>query len=183
MCVLSFAAFRRKSATGRRRSSLTINPGAAGMGGVDITGVGNGDVNDEIDDEDGECWHELKDEDGSGTVVIRNYQYPSMPSALPKLKLIWWVFFTRTAFVKYSCVVRPPLGLVTVGRVECFWAQKHMHNVRLLFDDLRGSSSLDSRSAALVGLGNSGITDNTAVFLRCGYQLVNTCMCSNPKHV
>lgn len=62
-CVI----LRRRSATGRRRSSLTVNPDK--VNGVDGAG-GSGDVGDE-DDGEGECWHELKDEDGSGSRLFQ----------------------------------------------------------------------------------------------------------------
>ncbi|CBJ26985.1 Heat shock protein 40 like protein/ DnaJ domain containing protein [Ectocarpus siliculosus] len=57
---------RKKSAAGRRRSSVT--GGRASRGGLDDSGGGGGEggggVFGEAADE-GECWHELKDEDGS----------------------------------------------------------------------------------------------------------------------
>lgn len=55
--------FRKRSSTGRRRSSITVKNGP-GLNGVD-PGVDEDNIFDD-DDADGDCWHELKDEDGSG---------------------------------------------------------------------------------------------------------------------
>ncbi|CAM9130757.1 unnamed protein product [Scytosiphon promiscuus] len=55
---------RKKSSTGRRRSSLTADrTSGRAAGSIDGDGVGGGGFGEESEGE--ECWHELKDEDGS----------------------------------------------------------------------------------------------------------------------
>lgn len=70
---------RKKSSTGRRRSSVTagrVSGGLDGSGSSPAAGAegpastGDAGVFGE-DGEEGECWHELKDEDGSGWFWIR----------------------------------------------------------------------------------------------------------------
>lgn len=56
---------RKKSSTGRRRSSLTADHTSGRAGGSSGgDGLGAGGFGEENEEE--ECWHELKDEDGSG---------------------------------------------------------------------------------------------------------------------
>lgn len=65
---------RKKSSMGRRRSTVTADRASGGLdggGSASAAGAEGGDSAGDggvfgDDGEEGECWHELKDEDGSG---------------------------------------------------------------------------------------------------------------------